>query len=130
MAELLRGLTGVVLLAAILAVSARATIRRGGARTLRRWLTTTRPETWADGRDPQRQFTPGQRRRILRRAGYRCQWIDDQGRRCQAVHGAPGVALEADHVIPWAAGGATVMSNGQALCGPHNREKGARLVDR
>lgn len=64
--------------------------------------------------------------RILARADWRCEWIED-GERCEALHGAPGVALEADHVIPWAAGGATIVSNGQALCGPHNRAKSDRI---
>ena len=32
-------------------------------------------------------------------------------------------ATEVDHVYPWSKGGATVVSNGQALCRDHNRRK-------
>ncbi len=35
--------------------------------------------------------------------------------------------LEADHVFPWAKGGRTSLRNGQLLCGPHNRAKGATI---
>lgn len=31
--------------------------------------------------------------------------------------------MEADHVIPWSAGGRTELSNGQMLCIACNREK-------
>jgi hypothetical protein len=47
--------------------------------------------------------------------------------RCAAVHGAPGVQLEADHVYPWAYGGPTSLANGQALCRPHNAKKSGKL---
>jgi hypothetical protein len=35
----------------------------------------------------------------------------------------PHPAAEADHIYPWSRGGATVVSNGQALCRAHNRRK-------
>src|SRR5260221_299609 len=31
---------------------------------------------------------------------------------------------EADHFVPWSAGGPTQIQNGQALCRKYNREKG------
>jgi hypothetical protein len=126
MAPAFRELIGLVLIVAILAVSARASISRRGARKLRRWAQVARPERWPDRRDPERAFTKAQRMKILRRADWRCEWVEN-GERCRALHGAPGVALEADHVIPWAAGGATIVRNGQALCGPHNRSKSDRV---
>ena len=55
---------------------------------------------------------------VFARAGGRCEatfflfWG-----RCRAD------AVEVDHVYPWSKGGATVVSNGQALCHRHNRAK-------
>lgn len=69
-------------------------------------------------RDPWRTFKYDARRTVLARAGHRCEgalllaWV-----RCRDA------AEEADHVYPWSKGGATVVSNGQALCRRHNRSK-------
>ena len=69
-------------------------------------------------RDPWRGFRFDARRAVLSRAGNRCEaalflaWG-----RCQHP------AQEVDHVYPWSRGGATVLSNGQALCSSHNRSK-------
>jgi len=38
--------------------------------------------------------------------------------------------LQWDHIRPWASGGLTVLWNGAALCGPHNRVKSNYWVDR
>lgn len=38
---------------------------------------------------------------------------------------APTAWLEADHLLAWQRGGPTSLRNGQMLCGPHNRAKGA-----
>lgn len=71
-------------------------------------------------RDPWRTFKYGARRTVLDRAGNRCEgtlllaWI-----RCRER------AEEADHIYPWSRHGATVVSNGQALCRRHNRSKSA-----
>jgi hypothetical protein len=46
------------------------------------------------------------------------------------MQGAPGVVLEADHVIPWVLGGRTHVDNGQALCTPHNRRKASKYPTR
>jgi hypothetical protein len=70
--------------------------------------------------DPWRRFKYGSRDVVMSRAGHRCEgavflvW----GRCEEAV-------TEADHVYPWARGGPTVPSNGQALCRGHNKHKGA-----
>lgn len=69
-------------------------------------------------RDPWRTFKYDARRTVLARAGNRCEgtlllaWV-----RCRDT------AEEADHIYPWSKGGATVVSNGQALCRRHNRSK-------
>lgn len=69
-------------------------------------------------RDPWRTFKYENRRAVLTRAGDRCEgtlllaWV-----RCRAR------AEEADHIYPWSRRGATVVSNGQALCRRHNRSK-------
>ena len=69
-------------------------------------------------RDIWRGFRFESRRRVMGRAGGRCEsaslvfWL-----RC------PDAAVEADHVYPWSKGGATTISNGQALCSGHNRAK-------
>jgi hypothetical protein len=73
-------------------------------------------------RDPVRRFARLDKAQILRRAGGRCEhngWISG---RCRATQ-----ALEADHVHPWSRGGQTAVTNGQALCKRHNREKRATI---
>jgi hypothetical protein len=69
-------------------------------------------------RDPWRGFRFEARKAVLARAGNRCEaaLVLAWGR---CAH----PAQEADHVYPWSRGGATVVSNGQALCTSHNRAK-------
>ena len=69
-------------------------------------------------RDPWRGFKFESRRVVLARSGNRCEaaLLIVVGR-C----GSP--AEEVDHLYPWSKGGATVVSNGQALCKRHNRSK-------
>jgi hypothetical protein len=38
----------------------------------------------------------------------------------------PAAACQADHIVPFAAGGPTVEENGRLLCGYHNRRRNAR----
>lgn len=74
----------------------------------------------SSSRDEWRGFKYAPRRTVLARAGERCEapgflaWG-----RCSSP------AVEVDHVFPWSRGGPTVVANGQALCAPHNRAKGA-----
>lgn len=69
----------------------------------------------AQQRDVWKTFGFDVRRSVMTRAGGRCEapaffvWG-----RCSAP------AVEADHVYPWSKGGATIESNGQALCRHHN----------
>jgi len=69
-------------------------------------------------RDPWRTFKYGARAAVFRRAGGRCEapslFVLGRCRR---------PAVEVDHIYPWSKGGATVLSNGQALCQAHNRHK-------
>lgn len=69
-------------------------------------------------RDPWRRFKDGARREVMERAANRCEsGLFLAWGRC------PDTAEEVDHIFPWSKGGATVPSNGQALCKGHNRSK-------
>lgn len=60
---------------------------------------------------------------VCRRAGWRCEWIED-GMQCRASH-AGGYRMVADHIIERADGGALLdLDNGQCLCSAHNTLKG------
>lgn len=67
--------------------------------------------------DPQRVYTSAERKVGSDRAGNRCEHKPMIGARCKSA-GAQG-----DHIIPWSAGGATVMSNFQILCQKCNLKK-------
>jgi hypothetical protein len=69
-------------------------------------------------RDPWRGFKFAARRAVMTRAAGRC-----EAPRFFTWGRYPDPATEADHVFPWSCGGPTVVSNGQALCGSHNRRK-------
>lgn len=68
-------------------------------------------------------MTPGHRawrHEVLRRAGYRCEAIDN-GKRCTVA--APA-RLFADHIVERRDGGAPLdPNNGQCLCGSHHTAK-------
>jgi hypothetical protein len=72
--------------------------------------------------DAVRRFSQAERRMIFIRAGNRCEHHFPIFGRCRTTTG-----LEADHVHPHSRGGWTSVSNGQALCRRHNREKSARV---
>lgn len=73
-------------------------------------------------KDPVRRFSHADRRIIFIRAGNRCEHHFPIFGRCRTT-----TSLEADHVHPHSRGGWTSVSNGQALCRLHNREKSARV---
>jgi hypothetical protein len=88
----------------------------GGARFVRGIVHAGHP------RDVVRRFSQSELRIIFSRAGNRCEHHVPVFGRCRATDG-----LEADHIHPHSRGGWTSVSNGQALCQRHNREKSARV---
>lgn len=73
--------------------------------------------------DPQRMYTPDQRKEMFRRAGGQCEytgWLPWVRCRKRAEH--------ADHLFPWSRGGATTLANGVASCSTHNLSKGAKIL--
>lgn len=50
------------------------------------------------------------------------------GGRCQSCGVELGNGWHGDHIVPFSEGGPTDVLNGQALCGPCNIEKGARMA--
>lgn len=73
-------------------------------------------------KDAVRRFNHADRHVIFVRAGNRCEHYIPLLGRCRTT-----TDLEADHVHPHSRGGWTSISNGQALCRRHNREKSARV---
>jgi hypothetical protein len=71
-----------------------------------------------DGTRPARgaQPTRGARREVVARTGWRCSFVAEDGRRCDAR-----CFPEFDHETPRALGGATEPSNLRVLCRAHNR---------
>lgn len=62
---------------------------------------------------------------VCRRAGWRCQWVDN-GKRCDRS-AARGDRMHADHIVERADGGALHdPDNGQCLCTSHNTLKGVQ----
>jgi 5-methylcytosine-specific restriction endonuclease McrA len=63
-----------------------------------------------------RAFSKRQRRILL--------WV--AAGRCRGCGAELKPSFHADHVIPFAKGGATITNNGQALCSACNLKKGAK----
>jgi len=53
---------------------------------------------------------------VLKRAGWRCQWIHEDGERCDVR-----VGLQAHHVALYRETQSMDPNAGVALCGPHHR---------
>ena len=64
---------------------------------------------------PPRNFTPSQRRAILKRDNFQCV-LCGKGKR-------HGVELHVDHIMPKELGGYATLENGQTLCSQHNMLK-------
>jgi 5-methylcytosine-specific restriction protein A len=61
------------------------------------------------------------RETIRKRAGYRCEWIEADGRRCRASH--PATRLFVDHKIERRDNGDNSPENLWCLCGLHHARK-------
>lgn len=73
--------------------------------------------------DPQRMYTPEQRKEMFARAGGQCEYTGLlPWTRCRKP------AEHADHLFPWSRGGATTLANGVASCARHNTSKGAKVL--
>ncbi|OFZ17244.1 MAG: hypothetical protein A2X86_01985 [Bdellovibrionales bacterium GWA2_49_15] len=55
------------------------------------------------------------RRELLKQAEHQCQYVGQNGRRCENRH-----FLQADHKVPYFLGGKTVQQNMRVLCQQHN----------
>lgn len=75
-------------------------------------------------RDPWRVYKFAPKKRVLRRAGNRCEWFSAEGKRCDISS-----ELQVDHIYPWAAGGWTLEDNAQVLCAAHHLIKGGLVPD-
>lgn len=69
------------------------------------------------------EFKGATRKKALARSGYRCEWTDAHGFRCEAVL-IPG-GVQYDHITPLALGGTSTLDNCAALCLIHHRFKTA-----
>ena len=73
---------------------------------------------------PTRFFSKDVKDQLYKTYG-RCQHVTEEGLQCPITAYS---ALEVDHVIPWAEGGQTNITNAQLLCKSHNAAKGKRAV--
>lgn len=77
-------------------------------------------------KDQRRVFDEAQRITIYRQQDGLCQICLEEGKPEQEAQVA-WTEFQADHVIPHARGGQTVLKNGQVLCRYHNQSKGAKF---
>jgi 5-methylcytosine-specific restriction endonuclease McrA len=68
------------------------------------------------------QVTRAARREVVERDGWRCSFVADDGRRCDAR-----AFLEFDHEIPKGRGGGSQAENLRLLCRAHNRREAERV---
>lgn len=67
--------------------------------------------------------TDAKKRRVIDRAGGRCEWVDpESGRRCDSRR-----LLQVDHIIPRAKGGSDDFANLRCLCRSHNLYEAERV---
>lgn len=72
--------------------------------------------------DPQRMYTPEQRKEGFSYAGGQCEYTGFLLTRCRKP------AEHADHLYPWSKGGATSLANMVAACSHCNLSKGAKIL--
>lgn len=72
------------------------------------------------GLDPQRKYTPAQRREVWERDLHLCAYCAEEMEFGKHVH--------ADHVVPWSLGGRTVVANAVCACAACNIGKKDKLI--
>jgi hypothetical protein len=77
-------------------------------------------------KDIKRAFSEGERIAIYRKENGRCSKCVAEGKPDKECV-VPWAEYDADHVIPHARGGQTVVPNAQLLCRYHNQQKGVRV---
>lgn len=70
---------------------------------------------------PRQRLDPRIRRAVLDRDEFTCVWCFASARRNHRLH------LEADHIVPWSAGGADHPVNLRTLCQPCNQARSNRV---
>jgi 5-methylcytosine-specific restriction endonuclease McrA len=56
------------------------------------------------------------RRAVMKRSGGRCEWVFENGERCNSAY-----QVEVDHIVPEALGGLATVENTRAACRGHNQ---------
>lgn len=79
-------------------------------------------------KDSKRAFSEFQRIAIYRKGKGLCQQCLREGK-LESEARVSWSNFQADHVIPHAKGGQTILENGELLCAYHNQSKGSTLVD-
>jgi hypothetical protein len=77
-------------------------------------------------KDTKRAFSEGERIAIYRKENGRCSKCMAEGKPDKECI-VPWAEYDADHVVPHALGGQTVVTNAQLLCRYHNQQKGASV---
>jgi hypothetical protein len=77
-------------------------------------------------KDTRRAFSESERIAIYRKENGRCSQCVAEGKPDKECI-VPWAEFDADHVIPHALGGPTIVDNAQLLCRYHNQQKGAKV---
>jgi 5-methylcytosine-specific restriction endonuclease McrA len=84
--------------------------------------TKHRAATASENSDP--HYIPSAiREEVAKRDGEQCAFVSNDGKRCESKH-----ALEFDHIVPVAKGGATSADNLRLLCRAHNQLEADRKL--
>jgi 5-methylcytosine-specific restriction endonuclease McrA len=62
------------------------------------------------------------RRAVMERSGERCEWVLENGERCNSTY-----QVECDHIVPKALGGRATVENTRAACRAHNQLAARRV---
>lgn len=85
----------------------------------------TKPRTALLNSKPSRsrRIPASLRDQVFARDKGRCTYVGTTGRRCRATHN-----LQIDHILPFARGGPSTLSNLRLLCGRHNRMEAEKVM--